>query len=156
MFKKLNLLLFIIFSLNSCGYSPIFSSDKKFDFNITSISTSGDNEINNFIKSRLNNYIKDDFQNGGYVIFIKSEYSKKTLAKDRTGKITDVKLMIKSTLEHKKNNVDNSKGQITFSESFNMKINQNNFDLRSYEQSIKKNLSQIITDKIIRHISLIE
>ncbi len=156
MFKKLNLLLFIIFFLNSCGYSPIFSSDKKFDFNITSISTSGDNEINNFIKSRLNNYIKDDFQNGGYVIFIKSEYSKKTLAKDRTGKITDVKLMIKSTLEHKKNNVDNSKGQVTFSESFNMKINQNNFDLRSYEKSIKKNLSQIITDKIIRHISLIE
>ena len=43
---------------------------------------------------------------------------------------------------------------MTFSESFNMKINENNFDQRSYEKNIKKNIAQILTNKIIRHLSI--
>lgn len=154
MIKKFNLFLVIIFFLSSCGYSPIFSKNKNSNLDILSIQSSGNSEINNYIKSGLKNYHQKDLSNEGFLVFIKTEFLKKTLAKDRTGKITDVKLTVKLDLEYKKNSSSNEAASMTFSESFNMKINENNFDQRSYEKNIKKNIAQILTNKIIRHLSI--
>ena len=156
MIKKFNLFVIIIFFLSSCGYSPIFSKNKYSNLSILSIESTGNSEINNYIKSGLKNYLKKNLSSEGFLIFIKTDFLKKTLAKDRTGKITDVKLTVKLNLEYKTNNSSNETTSITFSESFNMKINENNFDQRSYEKNIKKNIAQILTNKIIRHLSVIK
>ena len=37
-----------------------------------------------------------------------------------------------------------------------MKINENNFDQRSYEKNIKKNIAQILTKKRIRHLTMVK
>jgi len=156
MIKKFNLLLVIIFFLSSCGYSPIFSNNNNQNINIISIDARGNSEINNYIKSGLRNYIQNDLLNEGFLVFIKTDFTKKTLAKDRTGKITDIKLMVELDLEYKKNNSNNKAASISFTESFNMKINENNFDQRRYEKNIKKNIAQILIDKIIGHLSVIK
>ena len=156
MIKKFNLFVIIIFFLSSCGYSPIFSKNKNSNLSILSIESTGNSEINNYIKSGLKNYHQKDLSREGFLVFIKSDFLKKTLAKDRTGKITDVKLTVKLDLEYKINNSNNEKDLITFSESFNMKINENNFDQRRYEKNIKKNIAQILIDKIIGHLSVIK
>ena len=44
--------------------------------------------------------------------------------------------------------------KISLTESFNIKKNQNNFEQRDYEKNIKRNLSQLLSDKIVRYLTL--
>ena len=53
MFKKIILLTIILFALNGCGYTPMYSTNFKNDFNIELIDFKGDNDLNNFIKEEL-------------------------------------------------------------------------------------------------------
>ena len=92
-----------------------------------------------------------------YIITINSKFSKKTLAKDRTGKTTDLKLVAEINLEYnEENSTSNNQNAkvVSFSEDFNIKKNQNNSEQRDYEKSIKKNLSQKLTDKMVRYLIL--
>ena len=120
------------------------------------MATEGDNQINNYIKSNLAIYMNKDFQERNYIIKVNSKFSKKSLAKDRTGKTTDLKLVADISLEYQEESTsdDQVKKVVSFYEDFNIKKNQNNFQQRDYEKSIKKNLSQKLTDKIIRHLTL--
>ena len=88
--------------------------------------------------------------NSGNYGFLMNKFSKKTIAKDRTGKTTDLKLVAEINLEYKEeNSASNDQGAkvVSFSEDFKIKKNQNNSEQRDYEKSIKKNLSQKLTDK---------
>ena len=127
------------------------------NFNIKSLEIEGDAQINSFIKSNLINYMNNNAQDNNYIVKINSKFSKKTIAKDRTGKTTDLKLVAEINLEYKEeNSASNDQGAkvVSFSEDFKIKKNQNNSEQREYEKSIKKNLSQKLTDKMVRYLIL--
>ena len=56
MLKKKITLLFLIFFLNNCGYTPMYSVNNKSNFNFTEINIEGDNELGNFLESNLERY----------------------------------------------------------------------------------------------------
>ena len=161
MIIKKNILLLIIVSLTlcSCGFSKVYNSNQILNFNIMSLEVTGDPVINNYLKINLKKYLNNKIKNKNYVVRINSEFKKRTLAKDKTGKITDLKLIAEVKLEYEV--LQNSEGNnttktILFSENFSIKKNQNNFEQRDYEKTIKRNLTDLLSNKIIRHLSIIE
>ena len=154
---KIILISIISLFLYSCGYTPLYTNKQNVNFNIKSLEIEGDAQINSFIKSNLINYMNNNAQDNNYIVKINSKFSKKTIAKDRTGKTTDLKLVAEINLEYKEeNSASNDQGAkvVSFSEDFKIKKNQNNSEQRDYEKSIKKNLSQKLTDKIVRYLIL--
>ena len=57
MYKKIFVLLFGLFFLNGCGYSPIYSKITNKELNIELTSFDGDREINKAIRYNLERYI---------------------------------------------------------------------------------------------------
>ena len=155
--KKIILISIISLFLYGCGYTPLYTNKQNVNFNIKSLEIEGDAQINSFIKSNLINYMNNNAQDNNYIVKINSKFSKKTIAKDRTGKTTDLKLVAEINLEYKEeNSASNDQGAkvVSFSEDFKIKKNQNNSEQRDYEKSIKKNLSQKLTDKMVRYLIL--
>ena len=155
--KKIILISIISLFLYGCGYTPLYTNKQNVNFNIKSLEIEGDAQINSFIKSNLINYMNNGAQVNNYIGKINSKFSKKTIAKDRTGKTTDLKLVAEINLEYEEeNSTSNDRGAkvVSFSEDFKIKKNQNNSEQRDYEKSIKKNLSQKLTDKMVRYLIL--
>ena len=63
MFVKKFSWLLILLILNSCGFTPMYSSNFKNDFNIEIIDFKGDSDLNNFIKQKIYKTIKNDEKN---------------------------------------------------------------------------------------------
>ena len=61
--KKLLVAFLILMVLNSCGYTPRYALNKNLNFTINLIELSGDREFNNFLKSKLIRYTKDNDAN---------------------------------------------------------------------------------------------
>ena len=159
MIVKNNLLLLIIISLilYSCGYSKVYNSNEIHNFNIMSLEVTGDSAINNHLKINLKKYLNNKIEDKSYIVKINSEFKKRPLAKDKTGKITDIKLIADVKLEYEilQNNEENKITKtILFSENFSIKKNQNNFEQRDYEKTIKRNLTDLLSKRIIRHLSI--
>ena len=144
MLKILALILFLIPSLLGCGYQSIYSENENLDFYITSMEFSGNNEINKFIENKLNKF--DDKKEKEIKIIINSNFNKNPIIKDKKGNITNYELVAKIDLTIKRGEkVEN----ISFNESLKIEKNNDNFEQVKYEAKIKKNLHQILTNRII-------
>ena len=143
MIKKIYLITLLII-LNSCGYSSIYS-EKNYNFTITEINYSGDREINNFLKSKFKKYTARD-QEKKFKFDVYTSYKKNPISKDTKGKITvyemEVAIMIATTSE-------NFEKKYNFRENFLIKNDNDKFEEKSYEYSIKQNLTNNIFDKFI-------
>ena len=53
--RKNFIIIFVLF-FTSCGYVPMYSINNQENFKITILESYGDRDVNNLIKSRLNNY----------------------------------------------------------------------------------------------------
>tara|TARA_B100000963_G_scaffold361575_1_gene397822 strand:+ start:4112 stop:4567 length:456 start_codon:yes stop_codon:yes gene_type:complete len=137
-------LIVLILSLFGCGYNSIYTTNEKANFTISSIEIEGDKYINNYIKSRLSKYQKNE-TNIKYELKINSSYNKIPIAKNKTGKITKYELTASINLEIK--GINNSKS-FSISESFKIDNNSDSFEQSKYEREIKGNLSNLILEKI--------
>ena len=143
-------LLFLIFGLSSCSYSPIFS-EKNYNFEISEIFFSGEKNINKIIQNKLNriqNNQKPD--NKKYNLNIYSTKNKKTISKNSKGDplkfemnivvefeiINNENLIFKKRIE--KNNIYNNDSDL--------------FKLEQSEKIIVDNISGNISDIIISSI----
>ena len=153
MIKKFTIFIFIIFSLTSCGYSPIYSK-KDTNFEISNFNLEGDSKVNYFIENRLKKY----FNNNGekkYNINIKTNYEKVSASKDKTGNPTHFRLVINLNMNYERigsNQEEEAKG-VSFSENLIIKRNGNNFEQDNYEKVIINNMSELLTNKVILFLS---
>jgi len=146
MIKKIILLTTIIFLTISCDYQPVYKGLNKLNLNFEIIETVGDKSINSIIQSELKKYsIKDNKKK--YLIKISSNYNKIPISKDINGKILIYRSNINVNFDFTKNNESKT---ITIERSFTLKNYLNNFEQRSYENIIKKDLSKSIVDEFIR------
>ena len=153
MIKKTFLLILIVFGLSSCGYTPMLSQNNNFNFNIENLELLGNKTINNFLEKKLRQY-SDNSNNKKYKISIKSNYEKIIVAKDSTGNATDLKLI--STINVTYSLYDKSKNQekkISFLESIIIKKIDNTFEQKNYERSVLNNLSELLLNKLVFHLS---
>ena len=91
MIKKSISLIFLIFFLTNCGFTPVYQNSTNINYSIEQVDYTGDRELNNFLKSNLNKY-KNEKIDKKIFIEVNSIYKKNILTKDSTGKITSYEL----------------------------------------------------------------
>ena len=141
--------IFLLFI--SCGYSPLYKDLTNVNFSISLNEINGNRTINNLIISKLNTY-KSNVTGKEYDIDINSKYTKDIIAKDTTGAATEYKLTISASF---KVNSSDYEREFLFKESFNMKSITDKLEEQDYEETIKSNLVNTITKKLILQLSLI-
>ncbi len=154
MYKNFCVVIISTFALLSCGYSPIHYQNSYFDFTISKFEIEGEREINNFIEKKLERYFNNQSLNK-FEVNLVTDYSKIILVKDRKGNSTDIKLIVDIDLNYLKI-VDENKSNLkslSYTESLIIKKNENNYDQQSYEKIMKKEMTQLILDKIIFELS---
>ena len=142
--KKIILLLTIFTLLTSCEYQPIYNNSDLKNIKFEFIEQKGDQQINRLIVNNLKrNQTKKNVET--YKIKIDSQFNKIILAKDKFGSPTDYKLLVRSNFI-----IDNNKQKLSLeiSEEFIYKNLEENYDQSNYENSIKKNLAEQISEKL--------
>jgi len=148
--KKTLIIYLFLFFLQSCGYSPIFKTNKKYDFFIEEIQfNEGDRDTVNFIKTNLNNYYSS---NDGKKFKINADviYQKNILSKNSTGEIEEYELQIIVKFYVKSEKVDDL---LTFNESLKMTNFSDEFEERQYERTAKQSMSRSLTSKLLTRLS---
>ena len=149
MIKKIALTAFLILFLNGCNYQPIYSS-KNVNFSIVKFQSSGDNKINKLLIKKLEIYKNDNLDTKKYNLKIDSKINKNISAKDKKGNPTTFTLKIAFKIE-----IENSLGEkklTEFEEYTTYENNDNKFELKKYENSIKKNMIESINENIILYL----
>ncbi len=148
-------IFFIILSLNllnHCDYKPVYSSQNKGNYKIIIESFSGDKDINNFV---ITNLKRNSQENSKKIvnIVLDTKYTKKILAKNSAGSITDFQSDVQSTFIIKEGN---SSENFSVKEKFNFKKMADKYEEKNYERTIKKNLANSISQKLILRLDLIK
>ena len=146
------MLICILNFLSSCEYKPIYSSSNKANYRIIITDLSGDKKLNKYIVENLE---KNSQKNSTEIINIKinSKYSRKVLAKNSLGSTTDYQAKAITEFEINKN--DNTE-KLEFTEKFNYQKVSDNYEEKSYEQNIKRNLASSISQKLILRLSIVK
>tara|TARA_B100000674_G_C37236998_1_gene643923 strand:+ start:51 stop:512 length:462 start_codon:yes stop_codon:yes gene_type:complete len=150
MFKNIFLWILIIFTISGCGYTPMYSSNFKSDFNIEIIDSKGDYDLSNFIKQKIIETPKNNNAYKNFQILISSAYIKQIQTKDKSGKVTQYSLNAEVDFTIKLNDKSET---ISFNEKSAMNKFNDDFEESSYERSFKENISQIFTNKLILYLS---
>ena len=147
MTKKFVIPLILIFILNSCGYSPIYST-KYQDFKLSNIILNGERDINKILKRRLDNYTQNDSAEKIYNVTINSSLQKNIASKDKKGNPTRFTLNVNVDLT-----IDDKSGksvEINFNEKNSYNNKDEKFELQIYENNLIKNMSEkILSDMIL-------
>ena len=143
--KKI-ILIFLIFLLNSCGYTPIYSS-KDSNYKIINFQKNINNNLTNYIQNTINAFSNDDAIKS---LNIKFEFKEEiiTILKDSKGNPSKSRLNITVNLSVLDTN-QNLIASNVFSENFEYNIDDNKFNLKQYEKNIKFNLVEQITQEIL-------
>ena len=89
-----------------------------------------------------------------FILDISSSVEKIALAKNISGETTSFKIKVSVSAKVLINNIIKNKFLII--ENFNYSNNTNKFDLKKYEDEIKINLAEAISDKLIFKLSNIQ
>ena len=150
MLKKIFFIILLLNLLNHCDYKPVYSQQNKVDYKIVITSFTGDKEINNLISSILKRNSKIN-SNKILNISFDTKYMKNILARNTAGTITDYQanVITEFTIE-KENNSEN----FSVNEKFNFQKMTDKYEEKNYEQTIKKNLANSISQKLILRLAV--
>ena len=139
-------LIFLIFLLHNCGYTPIYSS-KDSNYKIINFQKNINNNLTNYIQNTINAFSNDDANKS---LNIKFEFEEEviTVLKDSKGNPSKSRLNITVNLSVLDTN-QNLIASNVFSENFEYNIDDNKFNLKQYEKNIKFNLVEQITQEIL-------
>ena len=149
MIKKITLIFLIFLLFSQCGYQPIYST-KNINFNINKLETGGELRVGKIIAKKLANFGEKGSTKNDYNLIVFSEINKNITSKDKKGNPTtfslniSVRLTVTDALGKKKEKV--------FNQATSYNNNSNKFNLKKYENSLKKNLSERIADDIIQYL----
>ena len=140
--KKNTIILSLIFLLSSCGFTPIYLKNTNANFSIEQVTYVGDRELNNFLKTYLNQYKNENVENKIY-IEAKSVFEKIILSKNKIGKITDYQLVAEVIFLVKPSNK-----KIKIIEKKTINSMEDKFEEARYEKTIKQNFASSISSKL--------
>jgi len=146
--KKSIILVSIIFLLTQCGFTPIHLKNKNLNFSIEQISYTGDRELNNFLKTNLDQYKNEKVDNKIY-IEANSIYKKIILSKDKTGKVTNYQLEAEVIFLIKPLNK-----KINITEKKIVDSKDDKFEETRNERSVKQSFASAISQKILLELTI--
>ena len=150
MLKKVFLVLFCLNFLQSCGYTPMYSTNKQLKLNFEKIDFSGDWELNNFLEDSLKRYKSNEGMQ--YRIKVNSIYAKNSATKDSSGNTTSYQIDIEANINIASDNFDKN---FLFKEKFTMENFSDELSQKNYERSNKRNIANIIVNKFITQLSFL-
>ena len=154
--KKIVILLSFFLLLN-CGYEPIYSKktfENTYNFSITSIGFSGDNNINQNIKNNLTNFINVKSKTKKYDLTINTIKTISVTSKNKKGNPEIFYMKIILNLEIFQN--DEMLSKKSFEDGFEYKNKSSKFNLKQYEESIQKNLTSKLSEEIVEYLFTIK
>ena len=141
--KIISIVLIIFFT--SCGYNPIYLNNNLENFEYKEIISGGNKEITNKIISALN--IKTNNNNENKLL-ISSSFKTDEVSKNSKGQIELYKSTLSVLINVKDSKNSNIKSK-NFLKEFTYSNKENKFELVEYQDSIQKNLTEIIIGEII-------
>ena len=150
MLKKISFIILLLNLLNHCDYKPVYSNQNKVDYKIIITSFTGDKEINNLINSTIKRNSKET-SNKTLNISFDTKYTKNILAKNAAGTITDYQAEVITKFTIKK---ENNSESFSVNEKFNFQKMTDKYEEKKYEQTIKKNLANSISQKLILRLAI--
>ena len=152
---KINKILTILtfFLLLGCGFAPIYSQkklDSNYNFTIASIGFSGNNNINQYLKNNLANYINKKDKEIKYDLIINSSIIKTITSKNKKGNPEIFYTKIQINVDIIENN--KIKNKTIFEEGFEYKNKSSKFKLNEYEKNIQKNLTNKLSKDLIEYL----
>ena len=142
MLKKNIIILFLIVLLSNCGFTPIYIKNNNINFSIEKIDFTGDRELNNFLKSNLNQYKNKKVDNKIYIEAV-SIYEKNILSKNSRGEVTKYQLEAEIVFKIKPSNKE-----IKITEKKIMNSMSDKFEEARYERLIKQSFASSISNKL--------
>jgi len=141
MIKKKILYISLIFILTNCGFTPIYLKNTNVNFSIEQVTYEGDRDLNNFLKTNLNQYKN---KNANKIdIEVNSIYRKVILSKDGTGEVANYQLEAEVLFLIKPSNK-----KIKITEKKIMDSMDDKFEEARYERTIKQNFASSISNKL--------
>ena len=144
--QKQVILISLILFLTHCGFSPIYVNSTNINFSIENVNYKGDRDLNNFLKTNLNQY-KNDKSDRKILIEATSEYEKITLTKNTASVVTNYKLIAKVKFLIKSTNK-----KINITEEKIINSMDDKFEEARKERAIKENFARSISDKLISEL----
>jgi hypothetical protein len=147
--KKIFTFLLFLF-LSSCGYEATYSLKNRsiYAFSISELVLSGDRQINLKIKQLLNPYTNPKIEEERkFILNISSNSEKIITTKDAAGDAVKFKneITVKVQVLSDGKNTTN----LVIIEDFIYDNNSDTFELRTYENQIKNNLTEAAVNKIL-------
>ena len=140
--RKNIIIISLIFFLTNCGFAPIYLNNAKVNYSIEQINYEGDKELNNFLKTNLNQYKNEKNKNKIY-IEANSIFEKIVLTKNGAGEITSYQLKAEVIFSVKPLNK-----KIKITEKKIMNIMDDKFEEARYERSTKQSFASSISNKL--------
>jgi hypothetical protein len=144
--KKYIIFISLIFFLTHCGFSPIYVKNTNINFSIENVNYKGDRDLNNFLKTNLDQY-KDDKSGKKILIEVASKYEKIILTKNTASEVTNYKLIAKVTFLIKPTNK-----KINITEQEIISSMDDKFEESRKERAIKQNFAKSISNKLISEL----
>ena len=152
MLKKIFFIILSLNLLNHCDYKPVYSKQNNINHKIVVDGLNGDKDINNLIVNNLKRISKKSSKNIINISF-NTIYTKKILAKNNKGTITDYQSNVETTfIITKKNSIEN----FVVEEKFNFQKMADKYEEKNYERDIKNNFASSISQKLILRLAIIE
>ena len=141
--KKFILVLIVLFSLSSCGYSPIYSNQSKFKFNLKINKIEGNDVMNNITRSQIKKY--ENISTEETVLVNIKTNSKDILSKNKKGEVTNY--LIRMEIEFEETYGERQK--YNFKEVTKTSSMSDKFELEKYENTIINNFINLQLEKFI-------
>ena len=148
MIKKNISLIFLIFFLTNCGFTPVYQSNTNINYSIEQVNYSGDREFNNFLKSNLSKYKDKKIDNKIY-IDVNNIYRKNVLSKNNAGEVTNYQLEVEAIFLIKPLNKE-----VKIVEKKIMNSMDDKFEEARQERTIKQSFASSISSKLISEINI--
>ena len=150
MLKKIFFIILSLSLLTHCDYKPVYSKQNNVGLKIMISGFTGDKDINNFIASNVNRSSKNE-SNDIVKINFNTNYTKKILAKNSAGTITDYQSDVVTTFVIRK---DDNTENFVVRDKFNFKKMTDKYEEKNYELNIKRNLANSISQKLILRLAV--
>ena len=147
MIKKILLSISLFLFLSNCGFTPLYSTNKMNDINVEILAFEGDREINLNLISKLR--ANSNPQGKLYRVKIVTNYEKMTLTNNLAGETEEYQLKSNVAFTIIENDFEK---KFSLNEKFVMKNLSDDFEERNYEESIKKNMTNLIYNKFLLQI----
>jgi hypothetical protein len=144
--KKYIIFISLIFFLTHCGFSPIYVKNSNINFSIENVNYEGDRDLNNFLKTNLDQY-KNDKSDRKILLEVTSKYEKTILTKNAASEVTNYKLIAKVTFLIKPTNK-----KINITEQEIISSMDDKFEETRKERAAKQKFARSISNRLISEL----